>query len=89
MACKGLILSFIFYFIGLLDSSVKNLECHGSVLGRSGKLLCDTMPKPASGFTKLSFHMHRERFTGGIENAAWSLITVKDNTVCNLIPKYI
>jgi hypothetical protein len=62
-------INFIFYFIGLLDSSVKNLKGYGSVLGRSGKLLCDTMPQPASGFTNLSFHMHQGLFSGGKENA--------------------
>jgi hypothetical protein len=60
-------INFIFYFIVLLDSSVKNLKGHGSVLGRSGKFF-DTMPQPASGFTKLSFHMHQELFSGGKEN---------------------
>jgi len=69
MACKEIILSLIFYFISLLDSSVKNLEDHFSVLGRSGKLFCDTMPQPASGFTKVSLHKYRELFPGGKENA--------------------
>jgi len=34
-----------------LTAQSKYLEDRGSVLGRSGKLPCDTMPQPASGFT--------------------------------------
>jgi hypothetical protein len=68
MACKEIILSFI--SLAYLTAQSKYLEDHGSVLGRSGKLLCGTMPQPASGFTKVSLHTYRELFPDGKENAA-------------------
>jgi hypothetical protein len=68
MACKEIILT-IYILLAYLTAQSKNLEDHGSVLGRSGKLLCDTMPQPASGFTKVSLHKYRELFPGGKEKA--------------------
>jgi len=62
MACKEIILYFI--LLAYLTAQSKNLEDHGSVLGRNGKILCDTMLQPASGFTKVSLHKYRELFPG-------------------------